>query len=206
MEKYAKKSKSKLPSNKSELHNEIAKVAVQVLKKNQEFKSFDAGFGTTVDNVGVVQKLTTIPQNDTDSGRDGDALRIVRTEFKSAVAYSDTTNVLRIVIVRWNQDDSSSAPTAVTDVLQTATPFSPYSRDNLRAKKFTIWHDHLYAVSNVGPGVEKHSYVSNAVSNIAFQATATTGTGHLYAFIISDSSGIPHPSLNFVHRTTFTDS
>jgi hypothetical protein len=193
-------------NNKSDLDQEIARVALKVLKKNQEIKSFDFGLGTTIDSTGRVDKLTTITQADTDSARDGDAARIVSFEIQAQATYADTTNVIRLVVVRWNQDDSSSAPSSVTDLFQSASAFSPYNRDNLRARKFTVIMDHLFAVSNVGPGIEKLVKRSRFVSNIAFQATATTGTGHLYSFAVSDSAASAHPGLSFIFRTYFTDS
>lgn len=207
MEKYSKKNKSnKMIKNKSALDSEIARVTMKVLRKNQELKSFDTGFSSSVSTTGTLQKLTTIPQDDTDSGRDGDALRVVRLSLMAVFSAADTINICRLIIVRWNQDDSSSAPVSITDLLQTASPLSPYNRDNVRAKKFTVWFDHFFAVALSAPAIEKASFDRKAYSNIAFQATATTGTGHFYAFMVSDSAAIAHPVLSYVARVWYTDS
>jgi len=171
----------------------------------QEKKSFDVGFATTVADTGATARLTAIPQGDTDSSRQGDHVKLLKGELISAASYSDTTNCLRLIIYRWNQDDSSSAPT-VSDILQTTSPYSPLNRDNERARKFDVIVDHQYVVSNVGQGVDKFRCSMNLKSQIAFQATATSGTGHLYYFVVSDSAGVPHPSLSFIWRTYYTDS
>jgi hypothetical protein len=209
MEKYAKKQKAYLGlpgTSKSKLDTEIARVALKVLSKNQEIKSFDFGFASSSTSTGTVSKITSIPQDDSDSGRDGDALKVVRIQFHAGFAFADATNVCRMTVVRWNQDDSSSAPTGITDLLQTASPYSPYNRDNYRAKKFTVWFDHLFAVGATGPNISICSKDRQAPSNISFQATSTAGTGHFYVFHISDSTAVTHPVLSYVTRVWFTDS
>jgi len=200
MEKFAKK------TSKQQFDQEVARVAQKILKKNQELKSFDAGFASTVSSTGTILKLSTIPQDDSDSGRDGDAVRVNRVSLHGTFTFADTANTGRLIVARWNQDDSSSAPSAVTDVLQTASPYSPYNRDNFRAKKFTVWFDEFVAVGATGPNIEKFKCDRSAMSNISFQATATTGTGHFYAFMISDSSASIHPGFAFIARVWYTDS
>jgi hypothetical protein len=208
MDKYAKRNfktnttTSAVPKTKQLVKQMIDSRLAQV----QEVKSFDTGFGTSVDNTGSLQKVSTVPQGDTDSSRDGDALVLKSIEMHSAFVIADTTNVLRHIIVRWNQDDSSSAPAAITDVLQTASAFSPYNRDNKRARKFDVLHDEFYGGALAGPGIIVRTIKIKTKSQIAFQATATTGTGHIYSFQISDSSAITHPTLNYVCRINFTDS
>jgi hypothetical protein len=215
MERYARKQVSTvnkamsvgLPGvNKNKLDNEISRVALKILKKNQEHKSFDTGFGSSVSSTGTIQKLSTIPQGDTDSTRDGDALQIIRIEFRVAFAFADPVNTGRVIVARWNQDDSSAAPTGITDILQTATPYSPYNRDNLRAKKFSVIFDNTYLVGATGPNILGSCLSKNYPSKIAFQAAANTGNGHIYAFMVSDSAAIAHPIFTYVARIWFTDS
>lgn len=187
------------------VRNQIKQLVKNEIKSNQELRSFDTGVATTFDNTGSLVKLTTIPQGDTDSSRQGDHVKLHSIRMKGAVTYSDTTNTFRLIILRWNQDDSSSAP-VVGDITQSLTPYSPIHRDNERAKKFDVISDELLGVANVGPGIVTFNWEKQMKSIIAFQATATTGTGHLYAYIISDSAGLPHPSMSFVFRSYYTDS
>jgi hypothetical protein len=121
-------------------------------------------------------------------------------------SFADTTNVGRIVVLRWNQDDSSSAPASVGDLLQTVSPWSPYNRDNFRAKKFSVIYDRCFFVGATGPNISGDRFVKKMNSQIAFQATATTGTGHLYAFMVSDSTAVAHPVFSFIGRVSYTDS
>lgn len=194
--------------SKSEIMDKttIKRLIKQEIKAVQEIKSFDTGFAQTVDSTGTLQKLTTIPQGDTDSTRDGDALKLCKFEFRGQSNFADSTNATRLLIFRWNQDDSSAAPAGITDLLQTATPFSPFNRDNERARKFDIIVDHLFVTANCGPGTEKLEVIKEMRSKIAFQASANTGTGHIYSAMVSDSTATTHPGLNYVVRVYFTDS
>lgn len=178
----------------------------QKLLSVQEKKSFDFGFSASVDSTGAVAKITSIPQGDTDSSRQGDHIKLLKAELRAAASYADTTNVVRLIIFKWNQDDSSAAPVGVTSILQTATPFSPYDRDNERAGKFTIVVDHLFGVSNVGQGIATHEWYGKLTGQIAYQAASTAGTGNLYYAVISDSNALPHNTLSYVWRTYYTDS
>jgi len=192
-------------SSRALLRNQVKSLVKQEINSVQEKRSFDTGVGTSFDNTGSLTKLTTIPQGDTDSSRQGDHVKLHSIRMAGSCSYADTTNAIRLIILRWNQDDSSSAP-VVGDILQTSSPYSPVNRDNERAKKFDILSDELYGVANVGPGVAVWKWEMKLRSQIAFQSGATTGTGHLYAYIISDSSASTHPSVAFILRTYYTDS
>jgi len=184
---------------------EIKKLIKQEIKGVQEVKSFDTGIGSTFDNTGSITKLTTIPQGDTDTTRDGDHIKLTKCWCNLAVSVGDATNVVRVIVFRWNQDDSSVAPT-VNDITQSVSAYSPIHRDNERAHKFDVIFDKFFSVSNVGPGCASVEWRKPLKSIIAFQATANTGTGHLYMYIISDSSAVPHPGVNLIWRTYYTDS
>ncbi len=184
----------------------IKKLVAEKIVSVQEKKSFDTGFGSTVDNTGVVGNLTLIPQGDTDSTRDGDAVKLLKIQLWAQAQYADATNALRLIIFRWNQDTSSAGPASIGDILQSVSPYSPYNRDNERARKFDVIYDHLFALCNVGPGTEKVVLDKAMKSIIAFQATSTAGTGHLFYGMVSDSSAVPHVGMQFVFRTYYTDS
>ncbi len=185
--------------------SEVKKLIKQEILGVQEKKSFDTGVGSTFDNTGSITKLTTIPQGDTDSTRDGDHIKLTKLWMNVAVTYADASNVVRVIVFRWNQDDSSVAPT-VNDITQSLSAYSPIHRDNERAHKFDIIFDKMFGVANVGPGIATVEWRRPLKSQIAFQATANTGTGHLYVYIISDSSAATHPGVNLISRVYYTDS
>jgi hypothetical protein len=178
------------------------------IRKYAEHKSFDTGFASSVDTTGVLQKLSTIPQGDTDSTRDGDQAEVYSVDVIASFANASSTdlsNLCRLIIFRWQQDDSSAAPAAVTDILQTASVYSPLNRDNERAKKFVILKDHLFSTSLNGPSVDTLVSKSGNRFKLAFQGSANTGNNMVYAMMVSDSGAIPHPTLNYQVRVYFTD-
>jgi hypothetical protein len=182
----------------------VQKAIKSKLKKVQELKSFDTGFGSSVSSTATITDLTTIPQGDTDSARDGDAIRVKRMEQILSWAPGDTTNTYRQIIFRWNQDDVV-AP-VVTDVLQLANAFSPYNRDTLRAKKFSVIDDWFSVTGLNGPSIDKHVFAKAMEWNISFYSGGTSGTNKIYSLQISDSGAVTHPFVNSDFRVYFTDS
>lgn len=193
-------------TSKQEIDVIVNKAIKKKLKQVQELKSFDTGLSTSADSTGALQKISTIPQDDSDSGRDGDALHVMKVELRVSFVPADTTNVIRLVVFRWMQDDSSAAPSSATDVLQTANPYSPYNRDNYRAKKFLVLDDYLSAVGLAGPCIDKHHVDKNTQFNITYQSSATTGNSQIYVLRISDSTASTHPTVSYVARVWYTDS
>jgi len=197
-------------NNKNNGKNETSNVAAvvnKILKKKAELKSFDVGFGTTVDSTGTLTKISSIPQGDTDSTRDGDQLLVTRISLRGTLANSssDLTNVMRVIIFKWMQDDASAGPVSATDILQSLSPYSPYDRDGLRAKKFIVLLDRFLTTSLQGPAIMKYDYDSKHDFKISYSAGAVTGYSNIYVLQISDSSGIPHPTGSWISRVWFND-
>lgn len=203
MYKSKQKSNNNNKNNQS-LDNKIQSQIDKALKSKAEHKSFDQGFNSTVSSTGTLLKLTPIPQDDSDSGRDGDQLLINRVQCKISFAGADPTQVMRMLIFRWNQDDSSAAP-VVGDILQTTSPYSPLTRDNERAKKFSVLDDFFVGTSSTGINVKTKTVDKLFSSAIKFQTASTAGTGHLYAFMVSDSTAITHPTIAFIFRAYYYD-
>jgi hypothetical protein len=187
----------------------LGQLVNQKIRKYAEHKSFDTGFNSSVDTTGTLQKLSTIPQGDTDSTRDGDQAEVISVDVIASFANASSTdlsNLCRFIVFKWQQDDSSAAPAAVTDILQTASVYSPLNRDNERAKKFVILDDHLFSTSLTGPSVDTHIIKLKNKFKLAFQGSANTGNNMVYAMMVSDSGAIPHPILAYQVRVYFTDT
>lgn len=189
------------------MKGEMTQIALKAINGKAEVDSFDTGFGSSVNSTGSLLKISTIPQGTGDSNRIGDQAEVFKISIRGAVQNSsaDLTNSTRLIIFRWEQDDSSAAPAAVTDILQTASPYSPYNRDNLRAKKFIVLYDKLYVTSLQGPAgiaIAKDIAVN---FKLKFQGSGNTGNSMIYTAQVSDSSAIPDPALAFVARVWYHD-
>lgn len=187
----------------------VTKTVRDVLQNVQELKSFDTGLAQTVSSTGTLTKLTTVPQGDTDSARDGDQLLIKKFEVRGYCTPADATNICRFLIFRWNVDDTSDAPT-LAEILQDAASspwISPYNRDSRRSGKVVIIYDNILGVCTSGPGIKtfKHECKWKALK-INFEAAATTGVGHIYLLTVSDSTASTHPFFSMESRVWFTDS
>jgi hypothetical protein len=204
-----RKNSKKSSNNKLVTKAELGNLIVKQIKKYAEHKSFDTGFGSSVNTTGTLQKLSTIPQGDTDSTRDGDQAEVFGVDIIATMANAssgDATNVGRLVVFRWEQDDSSAAPASVADILQTASVYAPYNRDNLRAKKFIVLMDHVFVTSLNGPSIEKLVEKSKTKFKLKFQGSGNTGNSMIYAAMISDSGAIPDPIFSYQVRVWFTDA
>jgi hypothetical protein len=199
-----------MKSNKhseSDLKSQMTQIALKVINGKAETDSFDVGFASSVNSTGNLTKLSTIPQGTSDSNRIGDQAEVFQVSIKGCAQNSsaDLTNAIRFILFRWEQDDSSAAPAAVTDILQTASPFSPYNRDNLRARKFIVLYDKLLCTGLQGPSTVKFEKDVKVNFKIKFQGSANTGTSHIYAAQVSDSSAIPDPGMAWIARVWYHD-
>jgi hypothetical protein len=191
----------------SDLKSQMTQIALKVIQGKAEDDSFDVGFGSSVNSTGSLTKLTTIPQGLTDSSRVGDQVEVFKLSIIGCLqnSSSDLTNTCRLILFRWEQDDSSAAPASVSDILQTASPYSPYNRDNLRARKFIVLYDKVLCTGLQGPSISKFEKDVGCNFKIKFQGSANTGTSHIYALQVSDSTAIPDPQMQWVARTWYHD-
>ena len=92
---------------------------------------------TTVSSTGVMTLLNGMAQNDTSSGRTGNSILMrnvhLRLGFEQAAAATLTT--YRIILL-WDTQQIGDTSPAVTDVLETASPYSPLATAN--AGRFKI--------------------------------------------------------------------
>jgi hypothetical protein len=184
----------------------VGSIVHEKLKKEAQLKSYDQGITVAVSTTGSIGPLTTIIQGTTDTQRIGDMVEVVKTTINGSFANSstDTTNVIRLIIFRWMQDDTTSVP-VIADILQGTGVYNMYHRDNLRAKKFIILNDVMRGTSLQGPAVSVFQGGFKQDFRIKFQAATSAATSQIYYLAISDSGAVNHPTLNLIHRTWYID-
>jgi hypothetical protein len=192
--------------SKKEVKMMIKSAQLQVL----EPKSFDAG---TVCNPGygglsIITKLSTIPQGDTDTTRDGDQLAVEWTEvrYNVLVNASDVSNMVRVIYFCWHFDDGGQPPTPALILQAPTTPLSAYNRDSVKEKAFSVLSDRLHATYSGGVGQECAYYRNKKKFKITFTSGGNTGKNHVYLLAVSDSGISPFPTLSSYHRTQFFDA
>jgi hypothetical protein len=203
---YNNLNKSSKAVGKAEVKQMIRSAQLKIF----EPKSYDAGLAVAVGNggTGILQKMTTIPQGDTDTTRDGDQLSVEWSQLRYNVIVNstDVSNLIRVVLFVWHFDDGGQPPTLATIFQASNTPLSAYNRDSVKERSFTVLSDRLHAVYSGGIGHEC-AYEKNLKKfKITFTSGGNTGKNHIYLAAISDSAVTPFPSLNSYHRTQFFDA
>lgn len=120
---------------------------------------------------------------------------------------ADTFNRIRITLIRWNRDDNTLVVTA-GGVYQNIglSLYSFFNFDALRKGDFTILYDKVHnLVVNQDTTIKNIKKLIKVKSVINFNAAGTTGEGHIYSLLTSDSGVVPHPAINEYTRVTFTD-
>lgn len=174
---------------------------------------------TTVDATGNVYCLSVIPQGDTDSQRNGDSVMPVYLRVKGSCHGADSSNVMRVILIRWHPDSASVGDPALTDILQstilstTNAPYAPYIHD--KRNQFTVLSDRRYTLMG---SVDSSKYISSfdikvnlkrrkLMKKLIYTASdGTTGTDQIYICALSDSTATSHPAIAFTSRLSYTDS
>lgn len=139
----------------------------------------------------------------------------------------DAYNNIRLILFRWFEDSATAAPT-VSSVLNTGltvyTYLSPYNEDSLESGSLRILFDRTYILENTpywngtttlfASGQSSIHNTMNAVipksllgdRDLVFNDILTTGVGHVYALMISDSASTPHPYAQAAFTLKYTDS
>lgn len=189
-----------------------------------------------VSNSGLLTNLSALTQGVTHSGRVGDVVSLKSLDFNFDAIASQATlgawlagdayNNMRLIIFRWFQDNA--IPPVLADVLNTGltsyTYLAPYNEDRIGEGTVKILYDRTYILENTPYWngtttlfASGNSSIHNTMNfhipkselgnrKLVFNDTATTGVGHVYALMISDSSATPHPYGQGSFTLKYTDA
>lgn len=175
---------------------------------------------------GVIYNLSQITQGTSENQRIGDQVYLKKLSIRYHAVCGDETNHMRFIIFRWNQDTRTILPTAV-DILDTITTGDRMTQF-IRwqgPKNFTILYDRVHSLagdgtysgdavySPWGPAstvfVQKSFYgKSLGAKSISMDAGVTTGRGHIFLMVFSDSApaSLIHPSFGFTSLLEYEDA
>lgn len=115
----------------------------------------------------------------------------------------DDTNQVR-VIIGWSRKTLSLADLQIA----VPTPLAPWRQT---VKKALILYDKLHMVDTNGDEGQQDCIVRRLVVNCKGMKTTFEGgsgpnyTGHLFMYVLSDSSAIPNPSIDFNYVLSYKD-
>lgn len=185
-----------------------ALIRSSLIEQKRHRGTFSLSVSTTPSLVSVLSGLT---QGLGDLAvRTGDEISITKFEFHYSALLADTTNLVRLIIFFWN-DNNATAPVA-NDILDDSSTsltqlFGPLNEDNLKSKRFRVIVDKrltLYNSKNyMGGSIIKHF---NKAHTVVFSGgSSTVGRGMPYIMLMSDSAAVAHPTFDAYHVSHYTD-
>ncbi len=160
---------------------------------------------TTVDVSGTFWDLTAIPQGATFAQRIGAQAHISNLGFKLRFLCADTTNAVRLIILRWIPSDTSDVPNVGELLADASNPLlSPVLA--YKPSRFAVLFDRLYALTTTGSNyITVDSVHLGDQGLVQFDIGANTGSRHIYAYAVSDSNAASHPGVLLYSDVLFYD-
>lgn len=169
----------------------------------QKYLGFELGSTSIDSSTGVNKFLIDIPQGDDQGYRTGDSINLDRFVAEGAITFSDTTNVVRVVV-------ASQPASGTTSLLPYYT--STYKWVDAQANGIKVWRDFLVTGGSGGPVSKRFKlnipFKRRGQPGMKVTYNATSGTSlpdgqpHLCLFFISDSGTAGHPTVTW-HGTMF---
>lgn len=200
-------------SSRKKMHRKKAvdkQTVLRLIANRKETKYFvSSRTGLGVSTASTIDPVSEIPQNDTDTGRNGDTIILKDYEFRYHITGADATNNIRIIVLQWKEQLGAGAAPAEADILQnigSLATVSSYSHDD--AKRWKVLYDRVHATSLNGPNalnrvVKRWKFGSK---KIQFEGGTQQGQHKMYILAVSDSGASSHPQLSYTFKLRYYDS
>lgn len=183
------------------------------LHKAIETKYNDETFSQFVDWNGQFQNVTGgISQGITDTQRIGDKIRIRGIQVEGWCTVADTTNLVRICVFQWKQNNALVAPASNYIIQYTGSgiaPMSPFNNDLQGGNYVMLYTRVLKLVSGTDKSIVRFRFrvpMKYCKRLVEFYVAGTQGTNHIYMMGISDSGAPAHPNLFMMARVWYEDA
>ncbi len=177
---------------------------------NTECKRFDAVIARSANlTTGRVNLLSLVPLGDDFNQRDGRSIRTVGIEVRILNELDPTVGLKDLVrtVLFVDMENAGAAP-AVTDLLTTAHPLSPFNVNNVQ--RFIVLMDNLSAVetytTEYKPLVEKIKLDDHVRFRGAAGTVADCAEGHVFLVTVSLSGTAAQSYQTIYSRLSFVDN
>lgn len=188
--------------------NKVSRIVKQVIARQNEVKHVNTSASSTTSTTATLIDLSSTTTGSTDLTRVGDQIQAHSIWFKYALTCVDTTNLVRVILFIFLSDDATT-PTMtdiVEDTAATSACLCPIRKDTVTAKKIRVIYDKLhFLILNSDKAYVVTSVRKRLHHRIGYLSGGTTGCGKVYAMIVSDSSGVGHPSYGYYNTFYWTD-
>lgn len=197
-----------VPLRRKRQRRQITKIAKNVFVNMAEKKYFDYTNTHSLSSTWGLTAICTPSQVAGDSGRDGDEILQKSLMLHASFVGQDSTNVIRLVVIRWLADGNPTAANIFSDDTTVYSPLSMYRHDD--RKLFNVIYDSgLIGLANAAGG-KLHATRSTSKSLSLYHQQFSGGTtnnvkGGLYMFYVSDSIAVGHPTLVVRTRVHYLD-
>jgi len=191
----------------------------RIANKDRELKYLSTGLAIASSTAMQSQDLTLVPQDDTDTGRDGDRLTLKTIHLKFSLIKNlsslATSEYIRVFVFQWKPNTTNLAPTTAQLFLNDPVSGGISCRSNWivdNKGQFTVLYDRMFrmqglvatASASIAQWHTKRLY-KRFNKTLQYNAGTTAGSGHIFFGTISDQAvnGITG-ALNAIIR--FTDS
>ncbi|ALY05863.1 hypothetical protein [Ctenophore-associated circular virus 4] len=152
-----------------------------------------------------------IAQGDAYNERLGDRITPIHCHIKGTVTLADTTNWVRIVLIRWKQDygDLTDANQIFEATGATTSPYSLFVKEPDNRARFDVLADRLFNLHSNEPQKAFDIRVSSRKLHsrpVSFTAGGSGGNGQLVMVTISDSAAVAHPSISYYLMLKYKDA
>jgi len=176
-----------------------------------KFLYFQSSAGPAgIDNVGITVDLSAISQGANDSQRIGDSVMPSSLEINyCGYSRKQTGNTLRVVIVRWTQDDGNYplSPSVVLNNNSTVeTALSTYVHDY--RPQYNVLYDqrHELGYIDVGASRAEGKIKIPIKKKIEYIGGTTDGTNKIYMIVISDDGSLTNCFFQYAGQLNYRDS
>jgi len=189
--------KGKTPLQKGAL----SQLRKELLAMNQ--LKWYTGLGTlnTISNSVGFLDCTTPTAGTGLNNRIGSKIHLEKFRFRGSFVNGDPTNVIRLLIFRWLVDNTSDVPSSGEIFDQSSDPYSGITRFD--PNRFVVLYDELIQVDTYNPIQVRD--INLSIDKVATFSSGTTGIGHIYVSMLSDSSAPAHPSATWDYQTVWRD-
>lgn len=186
----------------------------KVIHRNSELKYFTYNLSNfAIDASWLALSMSNIPQGDSQTTRDGNAVYLKGYSIKYKITRADTWQKFRVLVVRYLSPNTTNP--AIADILHdvSSVDMSMITPNNFEKKKsYQILYDKLH---NLQPDSGLPNYEMTYKHTKTFKkprllrwntsGSADYESGNLTFFVISDSVATTHPSLSLYSRVTFIE-
>ena len=175
--------------------------------KKPEVKSLVINENITVSNGGNLFQIASIPQGITNTERIGNSVDLLSSNFRFMWALADTGyNNCRIALVKTRKPVSNlSSIFEATSFAAFGGIYAAWDYDTVQK----VYLDNNTALNQQVSGLRVHSFKKKYVKHpetLKFSdTTATSQLDNIYIVVVTDSAVLPHPRLNLIVRTRYTD-